>query len=156
MKLSRERLVAGGVGVAFGVAATIGVVAYRNGALSRRCDEEARKIRISLHDTASSEDVEAFERELSESSAVESVEYVSKEEALEELRELYEGQPELAETISADDLPASFLVVAADHEDTDELFDLSSPAIDEVSSGREEIWAECLLNDYVPDRELER
>jgi cell division protein FtsX len=124
MKLDRGRLVAAGIGVAIGVAGTFAVDAYRNWSLERQCAEQDRRVAIFLRNDATPEEVETVEQRLSEHPGVESFEHVSQEEAYEEFRELYEDQPHLYETITADDLPASFRIVAKDEGAAAEVWEL--------------------------------
>lgn len=150
MKVSREQVVAGGVGLAVGVGATLGVGVYRDSSLSQRCEEEARKVRVFVADDATPEEIAELERVLSESPAAAEVEFVSKDEAYEEYRELYRDRPELTETIGPGDLPASFRLLAVDLESTADFYDLSAPAVDDVRAAQSELWEECLRKGKAP------
>ena len=156
MKLDRGRLVAAGIGVAIGVAGTFAVDAYRDWSLERQCAEQDRKTAIFLRDDATPEEVEALERRLSEDPAVESFEHVSQEEAYEEFRELYEDQPHLYETITADALPASFRIVAEDEDAAAEVYGLDGlPGIDEVTEdGDDVLGLKCMRLEYERDPQL--
>lgn len=146
MKVDRGRLLVAGIGVAVGVGATFAVDAYRDWALRRQCADQERKVTIFLEDTATPEEVRALESRLSEDPGVESFEHVSKEEAFEELRELYEDEPHLYETITADDLPVSFRIVAEDKAAAAEVYELNGLlGIDDVRRGADDaLWLKCL------------
>lgn len=150
VKLERGRLVAGGIGVVVGVASTFDVDVYRDWSLGRRCEERMRHVEIFLKDEAAPEAVDALERELAENPDVESVDYVSREDAYEEFKKLYEDEPHLYETIDADDLPAFFRLVASDEEAVAELFELEDPAIDEIrrDEGDPDLAASCAIRNF--------
>jgi cell division transport system permease protein len=70
---------------------------------------------------------------------VEDIQYISQAEAYEEFKDLYPDQPELYETISPEDLPASVRVKLTDAKYTEEVSARiqGAPGIDEVRFGGE-------------------
>ena len=83
-------------------------------------------------------DVQAAVQELE---VVRRVSYVTKEQAYEEFKELYEDQPALYENIDADVLPASFRVEMADPERVDVVRSKldRNPAVEEIADQRETV-----------------
>ncbi|HET6497593.1 MAG TPA: permease-like cell division protein FtsX [Coriobacteriia bacterium] len=79
-----------------------------------RSVEDKVSIQIFLKDGAATEDVEALQAWLLDDAMIESVNYVSKEEALERFREEMAGSPELVENIRENPLPASLDVTLND------------------------------------------
>lgn len=79
-----------------------------------RSVEDKVSIQVFLKDGAATEDVEALQAWLLDDAMIESVNYVSKEEALERFREEMAGSPELVENIRENPLPASLDVTLHD------------------------------------------
>lgn len=146
MKLDRVRLVAGGVGVVVGVAATVGVMAYRDWSLRQRCEEVARTVSFYLENDATAEDVEEVERHLLALEDVESLDFVSREEAFEEVRAHYDE--ELTRTLTPEDLPPHFTLLAEDLDEAIALVNESVPGVDEIRLAQD---VECTRKGYVPE-----
>lgn len=102
-----------------------------------------------LHDDAPKGEVLALRDALRAEPGVTGVQYVSKERAYEEFTRLYEGEPELYETIDPGDLPASLRVRAADRGSLERIAALESPIVDEVRSSGD--LYERLCGGAVPD-----
>ena len=70
---------------------------------------------------------------------VNDVEYVSKEQAFEEFKKLYEDEPEFWQSLPPDSLPASFRIKLNDADDTEEVAATiqGAPGVDEVRFGGE-------------------
>jgi cell division transport system permease protein len=79
------------------------------------------KVEISayLHDNATQNEISALEEQISEMPEVQEVTYVSKDQAFDEFREMYETQPEFYENLPEDALPASLRVKLQDADDTE-------------------------------------
>ncbi len=136
------------------------------GNVEAACDQPAASATIYLRDDASRKEIRALRRDLQaaekelvramgnearrlrgapgRSPGVAKLEYISKEEAYEEFRNLYEGRPELLETLPRDSLPASFRVQVADAEDLVRVLETSSRAIENVESRPDPAVLECL------------
>ncbi|MDQ4144588.1 MAG: permease-like cell division protein FtsX [Actinomycetota bacterium] len=80
---------------------------------------------------------QALQTEITELPQVQEVTYVSQEEALEEFKEIFRGQPELYETLTEDSLPASLRIKLHDAEDTETVAALirNRPGVDDVRYG---------------------
>lgn len=139
MGVGRRDLLACGVGVIVGIGLVAGVDAYRDWSRTRQCEEHSREVSIFVDDAASTEEVAGLERALSENPGIESVDYISQEQAFEEFKKLYEDQPHLYETVDPDDLPSVFRLVAANEDAVAEVYELENPAIDEIRGGEPEI-----------------
>ncbi|MDQ3952634.1 MAG: permease-like cell division protein FtsX [Actinomycetota bacterium] len=99
------------------------------------------KVEISafLRDDISDGELQALQTDLANMREVEDIQYISQNEAYEEFKDLYPDQPELYETISAADLPASVRVSLTDAKYTEEVSARiqGAPGIDEVRFGGE-------------------
>jgi cell division transport system permease protein len=82
-------------------------------------------------------ELQALQTEITELPQVQDVTYVSQAEALEEFKQIFQGQPELYETLTADSLPASLRVKLHDAEDTESVAALirGRPGVDDVRYG---------------------
>lgn len=90
---------------------------------------------VFLREEASRAEVRRLRDALLDRPGIESVEYVSKDEAYDEFQQLYEGEPYLWETINPGVLPASLRIVVSDAAAGESLLSVTSPAIDEIRSG---------------------
>ncbi len=97
------------------------------------CAEATPVGAVYLRDDASPEEVRRLQARVRSLPGITGVEHVSKQEAYQEFRKLYEDDPNLYETPPRSVLPAS-LRIKGDAEAIRELDTLSSPAIDEVRS----------------------
>lgn len=97
------------------------------------------KVEISafLEDNISDGELQSIEADLVNMPEVRDVDYVSKDEAYEEFKDLYPNQPHLYETIEPQDLPASVRVKLTDAKYTEDVSARieGAPGIDEVRWG---------------------
>ena len=79
------------------------------------------KVEIStyLRDDATQNEISALEEEIATMPEVEDVTYVSKDQAFEEFKEMYETQPEFYENLPEDALPASLRIKLVDADQTE-------------------------------------
>lgn len=79
------------------------------------------KVEIStyLRDDATQNEIGALEEEIAQMPEVEDVTYVSKDQAFEEFKEMYETQPEFYENLPEDALPASLRIKLKDADQTE-------------------------------------
>ncbi len=89
---------------------------------------------VFLRDGASRAEIAELRESLLAMAGVREANFFSKKEAYEEFRLLYEDKPELYETISPGDLPASVRVRTTTEAAVERLGELSHPIIDEVRS----------------------
>ncbi|MBW6468388.1 MAG: permease-like cell division protein FtsX [Coriobacteriia bacterium] len=85
--------------------------------------EDKVSIQIFLKDGAATEDVEALQGWLLADAMVDTVNYVSKEDALERFKEEMAGSPEIVENIRENPLPASLDVTLTDPRQVQEMVD---------------------------------
>ncbi len=85
--------------------------------------EDKVSIQIFLKDGAATEDVEALQAWLLGDGMVDTVNYVSKEEALERFKEEYAASPEMIENIRENPLPASLDVTLKDPREVQAMVD---------------------------------
>jgi cell division transport system permease protein len=83
--------------------------------------EDKVSIQIFLKDGAATEDVEALQAWLLADEMVDTVNYVSKEDALERFKEEMAGSPEIVENIRENPLPASLDVTLTDPRQVEEM-----------------------------------
>jgi cell division transport system permease protein len=97
------------------------------------------KVEIStfLRDDITEPETQALETDLSNMDEVESVTYVSKDEAFEEFKELYADHPEFYETLPRDSLPASLRIKLTDADYTQLVAARirGAPGVDSVNFG---------------------
>jgi len=79
------------------------------------------KVEIStyLRDDATQNEIGALEEEIAQMPEVEAVTYVSKDDAFDEFKEMYETQPEFYENLPEDALPASLRIKLVDADQTE-------------------------------------
>lgn len=79
------------------------------------------KVEIStyLRDNATENEISALTEQISQMPEVEDVTYVSKDQAFEEFKEMYETQPEFYENLPEDALPASLRIKLENADDTE-------------------------------------
>jgi cell division transport system permease protein len=85
--------------------------------------EDKVSVQIFLKDGAATEDVEALQAWLLSDEMVDTVNYVSKEEALERFKEEMAGSPEIVENIRENPLPASLDVTLKDPREVQAMVD---------------------------------
>ena len=81
------------------------------GAMKSLLLEGSGSIRTFLNDDITEEQKEGLERDIEQMPEVESVEYISKEEAFEQFREMYADDPVLVDEIERDTFPAEFKIL---------------------------------------------
>lgn len=99
------------------------------------------KVEIStyLRDDATQNEIGALEEEIATMPEVEDVTYVSKDQAFEEFKEMYETQPEFYENLPEDALPASLRIKLVDADKTEEVAAAieGAPGVKDVRFGGE-------------------
>lgn len=100
--------------------------------------EKQLEIEVFLKDEASPQDIQSLQDTINSWSEVETVTYISKEEALQRFKERYKDHPELIENIQGNPLPASFVIRLKDPQKVEEVakrFD-GNPAVEDVEYGQ--------------------
>lgn len=99
------------------------------------------KVEIStyLRDNATQNEITALQTDISQMPEVENVEYVSKDQAYEEFKKLYEDNPAIWQSLPQNALPASLRIKLADAKFTEEVAGRirGAPGVDEVRFGGE-------------------
>ncbi len=99
------------------------------------------KVEIStyLRDDATQNEIGALEEEIAQMPEVEDVTYVSKDDAFDEFKEMYETQPEFYENLPEDALPASLRIKLVDADQTEEVAAAieGAPGVKDVRFGGE-------------------
>lgn len=99
------------------------------------------KVEIStyLHDNATQGEISTLEEDISQMPEVQDVTYVSKDQAFEEFKEMYETQPEFYENLPEDALPASLRIKLNDADDTEKVAAAieGAPGVKDVRFGGE-------------------
>lgn len=101
--------------------------------------ERSREIEVFIRNTASPGDIQKMDTEIRGMPEVESVNYVSKEEALERLRESLKGSGDALMNISGNPLPSSFEITVRAPMDTETVASrfFNNPVVDN-SPGRQD------------------
>jgi cell division transport system permease protein len=121
--------------------AVLGVVmvfAYNIDAVLKDVEQKV-EISVFLKDSATAEEIEAMQAEIVGWSEVKESQFISKEDALERLKEDLKDHPEVLESLSGNPLPASFEVALQNPETVETVaqrFD-GRPIVDEVRYGKE-------------------
>ncbi|HEX2239589.1 MAG TPA: permease-like cell division protein FtsX [Actinomycetota bacterium] len=99
------------------------------------------KVEISVYllDDATEGEIQTLTRDVSQMPEVENVTYVSKADAFEEFKTLYEDQPEFWQTLPPDSLPASLRIKLTDAKHTEVVASRieGAPGVEEVRFGGE-------------------
>ncbi|MFN2524923.1 MAG: permease-like cell division protein FtsX [Actinomycetota bacterium] len=99
------------------------------------------KVEISVYllDDATEGEIQTLTRDVSQMPEVQDVTYVSKADAFEEFKRLYEDQPEFWQTLPPDSLPASLRIKLEDANDTEIVASRieGAPGVEEVRFGGE-------------------
>ncbi|NLT34935.1 MAG: ABC transporter permease [Gaiellales bacterium] len=77
------------------------------------------EITVYLEDAATTEQIEEFQQEIVSWEEVKDVRFISKEEALEIMKEEFEDNPEIVDSLTVNPLPASFEISLKDPEQAD-------------------------------------
>lgn len=100
--------------------------------------EKQLEIEVFLKDEASPQALQELQNKISSWKEVESVTYISKEEALERFKQRYKDHPELIENLPGNPLPASFVIRLKDPQQVEEVakrFE-GNPVVDSVEYGQ--------------------
>lgn len=100
--------------------------------------EKQVEIEVFLLDSAEPKAVESLQEKIISWSEIDTVRYISKEEALERFKQRYKDQPELIENLPGNPLPASFVVRLKDPKQVEKVakrFD-GNEIVDEVEYGK--------------------
>lgn len=100
--------------------------------------EKQLEIEVFLKDDASPQTIQELQDRINSWEEVETVSYISKEEAIQRFKERYKDHPELIENISGNPLPASFVIRLKDPQMVEEVakrFD-GNPAVEDVEYGQ--------------------
>lgn len=112
-------------------------------------------IRVFLKDDLTAEELESMELFISQMKEVEQYQYVSKDEAMEEFKQMYKDNPRIIEEIKGNPLPASFMVWVGNPQDIDEVADLlrERPEVSEdPETARKEVQEpEILMAGFMED-----
>ncbi len=97
------------------------------------------EITVYLLDTATPESIEALQTEIVSWDEVKDSKFISKEEALQILKEDFKDHPEIVESLSGNPLPASFEISLKDPEQADVVASRfeGRPEVEEVQYGKE-------------------
>jgi cell division transport system permease protein len=97
------------------------------------------EITVFLKDTASADTIEALQAQIVSWPEVKNSEFVSKDKALERLREEFKDHPEILDSLSSNPLPASFEISLKDPEKVDAVAArfTGNTNVDEVQYGKE-------------------
>ncbi|MDQ3914080.1 MAG: permease-like cell division protein FtsX [Actinomycetota bacterium] len=156
-RLRRARFAAAAAGLAVvvaGASTSFGILGSDErpgpaGELAAGCEDIGTSAAIYLRNDASETKIAELERALDDSPDVVRLRYVSKEEAVEELRALFEGDAFNAPPPGA--VPSSFRVEARDEDALRRIAGMTSPAIDEISFGPLGLPIRCLVQGYCDD-----
>jgi cell division transport system permease protein len=121
--------------------AVLGVVmvfAYNIDAVLKDVEQKV-EISVFLKDSATADEIEAMQTEIVSWPEVKESKFISKEDALERLKEDLKDHPEVLESLSGNPLPASFEVALEDPEAVEAVAERfkGRPFVDEVRYGKE-------------------
>lgn len=110
--------------------------------ISAMIKEVERKVEITVyvHDNATSEEILDFENKVRRMDEVQSVQFISKEEALERLKEQLKDQPDLYKSLDGNPLPASLEIKLSDPQEVKSVakkLNAKQSIIDEVRFGKD-------------------
>ncbi|MDD5747660.1 MAG: permease-like cell division protein FtsX [Actinomycetota bacterium] len=88
----------------------VGMVVHAGDGLATNLKYRVDEIRVFLKDEVTAEERDSLERFIKKMPEVKSVRFISKEEALEEFKEMYKDSPDIIEQIEGNPLPAEFKV----------------------------------------------
>jgi cell division transport system permease protein len=88
----------------------VSMLVHAGNGIAADMKERVDEIRVFLRDDITVEERASMQSFVQKMDEVKSVKYISKEEALEEYKEMFEDQPEMIEEIEGNPLPASFRV----------------------------------------------
>jgi cell division transport system permease protein len=99
--------------------------------------ESKVEVSVYLHDSATPNEIETLEQDISQYPEVQRIHFVSKSDAFEEFKKIYRNQPEFYESLPPDALPASLRVKLIDAEDAEEVAARieGAPGVEDVDWG---------------------
>lgn len=92
----------------------VSMLVHAGNGIATDMKERVDEIRVFLRDDVTAEERASMQSFVQKMDEVKSVKYISKEEALEEYKEMFKDQPEMIEEIEGNPLPASFRVRMTD------------------------------------------
>jgi len=119
----------------------VAMVVHAGNGLATNLKYRVDEIRVFLKDEVTSEERDSLERFIKKMPEVKSVKYISKEQALEEFKEMYKDNPDMLKEIEGNPLPAEFKVRMKDPKYNKIVANrlLDRPEISEDESGKKEI-----------------
>jgi cell division transport system permease protein len=101
--------------------------------------ESKVEISVFLRDDATPQEIDTLTSDIANMDQVEDVSFVSKEQAFEEFKKIYEAQPEFWQALSPDALPASLRIKLTEASFAEEVGDTirGRPGVDDVRFGGE-------------------
>jgi len=119
----------------------VGMIVHAGNGLATNLKYRVDEIRVFLKDDVTTEERESLERFIRKMTEVKSVRYISKEQALEDFKNMYKDQADMLKQIEGNPLPAEFKIRMLDpkynHIVAQRL--QSRPEISKDSSGKKEI-----------------
>lgn len=119
---------------------TVGLFTYASVTINNTIGsfEKQVEIEVFLKDEASPQQVQELQEKINGWDEVESVVYISKEEALKRFKERYKDHPELIENIPGNPLPASFVIRLKDPQEVEDVANRFNgiTAVDSVEYGK--------------------
>jgi cell division transport system permease protein len=119
----------------------VGMIVHAGNGLATNLKYRVDEIRVFLKDDVTTEERESLERFIRKMTEVKSVRYISKEQALEDFKNMYKDQADMLKQIEGNPLPAEFKIRMLDpkynHNVAQRL--QSRPEISKDSSGKKEI-----------------
>ncbi|MBK5091907.1 MAG: ABC transporter permease [Actinobacteria bacterium] len=119
----------------------VGMIVHAGNGLATNLKYRVDEIRVFLKDDVTTEERESLERFIRKMTEVKSVRYISKEQALEDFKDMYKDQADMLKQIEGNPLPAEFKIRMKDpkynHDVAKRL--QARPEISKDSSGKKEI-----------------
>ena len=92
----------------------VGMLVHAGNNIAADMKERVDEIRVFLSDNVTNEEVQSMKTFIGKMGEVKSVRFISKEEAMQEYRQMFKGQDEMLKEIEGNPLPASFRVRMTD------------------------------------------
>ncbi len=92
----------------------VGMLVHAGNNIAADMKERVDEIRVFLRDNVTTEEVQSMKTFIGKMGEVKSVRFISKEEAMQEYRQMFKGQDEMLNEIEGNPLPASFRVRMTD------------------------------------------
>ncbi|MBN1288266.1 MAG: ABC transporter permease [Actinobacteria bacterium] len=97
-------------GIALIILGSVSMLVHAGNGIAASMKERVDEIRVFLREDITNEELESLQRYIVGMDEVEDAQYMSKEDALEEFKEMFADQPEMLEQIEGNPLPAEFRV----------------------------------------------